>query len=300
MAETALAFALKKAGVNTNAALLRSIAVDELRKTDCVISRALSRFTEEVRDAGGIMAELVPYATTRDLAFAYLERVAADMGGEGLKVPAKAGDGVHFRDEIRIMAGPVDHSEGEGSGNSVRNRCAGGPSPSDPVPAQAGGGVRRRRDDSQKSFGSPESREGEAVHIPPDGQVRLGPSSSRQVRDGAVQKPSDGQWLAGRVVPIPNKPRGLDAMKTQRESNDLMDTYLLLNGSKIGDLVWSSLPRLAKTSAEVSALSARQSALLKLIHGHVTPADPNARVRDLIKSVDLQRMIQKTAEIAHG
>jgi hypothetical protein len=82
MSETAMASAMKRAGVNTNAALLRTLAEEALRRSSINVSSALGWFTEEIRDAGGIMAELVSYATTEDLARAYLEGVAADMRGE--------------------------------------------------------------------------------------------------------------------------------------------------------------------------------------------------------------------------
>lgn len=145
MAETALAFAMKNAGVNTNAALLRSIAFDELHKADRVVARALSRFTEEVRDAGGIMAELVPYAVTRDLARAYLEEAVGEM----LKVPAKAGDGVHSPREGQTMVGPVENSEGEAAHPTCGSHSKPGHLSSDPVRD----GAVQPRDDRQSDLG---------------------------------------------------------------------------------------------------------------------------------------------------
>lgn len=245
-AETAMASALRKAGVNTNAALLRTIAEAELHKTGKNVLRSLGPFTEEIRDSGGIMSELVPYVTTRDLARAYLEGVAADMRGEGLKVPAKAGDGVLFDDVSRQDIGPVDNSEDEMS-SSVHVM-------------------------SQRRFG--------------------GPSSFDSVRNGAVQPVVDGHIRNGRIVPIPNKPRGLEALRTHARVNTLFDSYLTRDGIPIGDLVWSALPR-------IESANAREAALLRLLREHVTPGDPNARVRDLIKIEDLQRMIKKAAEIAN-
>lgn len=296
MAETALAFALKKAGVNTNAALLRSIAVDELRKANHNVSRALSPFTEEVRDAGGIMAELVPYAATRDLARAYLEGVAADMRGEYLKVPAKAGDGVRREPESQISCGPVDNSEGEGSRPPVMSQKALGPSPSDSVPSKDGGGIQGIHGpiEGQNESGSSESREGEAVQNGFDSQCRSGPSSSHPVRNDAV--PVDvgvgGQITHGRVVPIPNKPRGLEAMKTRAAVHSVFDSYVTRDGIKIGDVRFSTLRRLETANLY-------EAALAKLIREHVTPVgDPC--VRDVIRDSDLQRMIQKAAEISNG
>lgn len=291
MAETALAFALKKAGVNTDAALARQIAVAELRKAERNPQGALAAFIEELKDAGGLMAQVVSEASLRRDALTYLERVAADMRGEGLKVPAKAGDGVRQSHEDRPIIGPVENSEGEGSVKPVVIHEIGGPSPSDTVPSKDGGGVHGVTENHVRS-GSPENREGEAVLGKVDCLKAHGPSSSHQVRNGAVQEIDEGRKVFGRVVPIPNKPRGLDVMKGQAKFNSAYDSYLTRDGIPIGDVVFSTIHR-------IESANAREAALLRLIREHVSPiGDPNARVRDLIKLEDLQRMIQKAAEIA--
>lgn len=81
-------------------------------------------------------------------------------------------------------------------------------------------------------------------------------------------------------------------MKMHAKLNSVYDSYLTRDGIPIGDVVFSAISR-------IESANSREAALLRLIREHVSPVgDPNARVRDLIKIEDLQRMIQKAAEIA--
>ena len=115
MGQTLLSEKLKEAGLDTNATLLHAMAVAELQKTSIMIAgkpsrirseavaQALGPFTAEVRDAGGVLASLVPYSTTRDLAWEYLEIVARDMRG-----PEKTGSGgAHLRRDGRPPKPPA-------------------------------------------------------------------------------------------------------------------------------------------------------------------------------------------------
>jgi hypothetical protein len=72
----------------------------------------------------------------------------------------------------------------------------------------------------------------------------------------------------------------------------IYDTFRTRDGP-LGDLRWSSLPRLIRDNTH-------EAALLKLIYDHCIPSDPNARVRDVIKIEDLQRMVQKATENVNG
>jgi hypothetical protein len=291
MRETVMSAAMKVACVDTDEALLRSIAVAELQRTDVNVYAALTRFTNEVRGAGGVLAKLIPYGVTRDHAREYLNRVAADMRGEGV-VPAKAGDGVREGYDSHGVFGPVDNSEGGGSAVVVRGQNTYGPSPSDSVPAQAGGGVLIA-DESHKHFGSPEQREDKGSVGCVEVRHGFGPSSSPPNRNGAVHRSSDNrQMTSGRAVPVPKPARGLSAMKDYAAARTLFDTYQTRQGP-IGDLVWSAIPRIMSENT-------REAALLKLIYQHARPGYANARVRDVIKETDLQRMIKKAAEISNG
>jgi len=255
MAETALAHALKTAGVNTEAARARVIAEKELRRCARMPERALEPFVAVLQAQGGIMAEVVSEASLRADALAYLRRVAADMRGEGLRVAAN-------------------------------------PTPSDPVPSRDGGGVRFGHE-SHRVVGFPEKREGDEVRVNVAGQSENGPSPSRPVGEGAVRIRDESQRATGRVFAIPKPARGLDAMQARKELTTIMDTYLTRDGIPIGDVQWSALPRIAITNQ-------REAVLCKMIYEHGTPADPNARVRDILKVDELQRMMQKSTELAHA
>ena len=290
MGETALAAAMKAAGVNTDAALLRTIAETDLRRASINARAALTHFTEEIRDAGGIMAQLIPYAVTRDFALTYLEGVVKDMRGVNL-VPSKDGDGVRSIDGGHRSHGPIEKSEGGASGYPIDGQECCGSSLSETVPSKDGGEVQVASE-GQGSDGFPESREGEAVHECCDSHSCVGPSSSPPDSNGVVHINTGSQSGVGRVVAMPKPPRGLAALQTHARVNSVFDSYHTRQGP-VGDLIWSTLPRLASQNA-------REAALLNLIYQHATPANPNARVRDVLKIEDLQRMIQKAAEIANG
>src|ERR1019366_1999765 len=96
--KTLMAEQLVKAGVDTDAALLHSIAVDLLRKYHLHPRVALIPFMEEVTDAGGILAKLISPKHLEIDAINYLERIAHDMRGDALKDSAKADGGGRSRD----------------------------------------------------------------------------------------------------------------------------------------------------------------------------------------------------------
>lgn len=120
MLNTALSTAFKKAGGNPNADLLYTLAANALSRAAMDIRRAIGPFVDEVRDAGGIMTELVPYAETRDLALAYLERVARDM-----QTPQTRDEGAQGPSDVQGYDRPsspsaVHGSEGEGAHHPSR------------------------------------------------------------------------------------------------------------------------------------------------------------------------------------
>lgn len=132
MHETALSAALKNAGVDTDAALLHSIAIDLLRKHGLDPRKALGDFTGEVRDAGGLAVALHSYVDTRNAAFVYLTKIAADMSGQELKVSPQGDGGVQSRcgPTVRLNVGAPDKSEGDEVRSSFEGRNWNGLSPS--------------------------------------------------------------------------------------------------------------------------------------------------------------------------
>ena len=244
--QTAMVEAMTKAGIDTDAPLLRSIAEEQLRKANLSVMDALDPFTKEMRDEMGVTRALISCSLVRDLASPYLESIAADMRGDTLKNPAKAGDAVRLVDQGRLRPGRVDISEDEESGRALLSRQRHGSSSSDSDPSEDGSGASRRGMDA-------------------------------------------GTMMVRRS--IPNNPRGITAMRLQSQRRTTMFETFNTRQGPIGDLKWSSLPRLIGENT-------REATLLKMIYEHAVPANGDARIREIIDLPTLQRMIQKAAEIA--
>jgi len=71
----------------------------------------------------------------------------------------------------------------------------------------------------------------------------------------------------------------------------IMDTTRVRDGRAIGDVAMGELPRLIGANRT-------EAALLELVRTRYANASPFARVREVIKVDDLQRMKQQAAEIA--
>ena len=294
--ETAIASGMKRAGIDTDAALLHSIAVDLLRKHNLAPRRALPPFVEEVRDAGGIMAALIDRKQTEIAAIEYLQRIARDMSAADLKVPAKAGAGgnVERARNGNQASAPRDISpEGEGGGNT--RRASDGNSAITPAKVSGvkpDGEARNQSHESAIKETPPQLLGGgmgkDATASDGNKFVALPPSSESAVRGAIVATPEK----ASSSAPPHGAPRSLADLKRIREvSPTIFDTRKLRDGTPIGDLRWSQLDRFASDNAQ-------EAALLKLIKQHAVPADPNARVRDVISIDTLQSFVQKSAEIA--
>lgn len=166
MVDTAIAFALKKAGVNTGEAQLYAIALEELRKVDWDAERALGPFVDEVRNGGGLCLELFSQVEVRMAARKYLQARRAERDGEGLKVPAKAGDGAHFLGDSHIATGPVGEKSG-GEGVQMGRDCHtldSSPSPlAEKTGDSSGSGLRRAKSDAGRSAAVPNKPRGLAA-----------------------------------------------------------------------------------------------------------------------------------------
>ena len=246
--QTAMAEAMTKAGIDTDAPLLRSIAEEQLRKANLAVMDALDPFTKEMRDAMGVTRALISCSLVRDLASPYLESVAADMRGDTLKNPAKAGDAARLVDQgqPRVALAASTFQRTKSPGELCSAGVSGGSSSSDSHPSEDGSSASRRGMDA-------------------------------------------GTMMARRS--IPNDPRGIAAMRLQSQRRTTMFETFNTRQGPIGDLKWSSLPRLIGENT-------REATLLKMIYEHAVPANGNARIREIIDLPTLQRMIQKAAEIA--
>lgn len=294
MPDTALASALKSAGVNTDAALVRGIAEDELRKVARNPRLALAAFVAELRDAGGLIAQVVSEISLQRDSLFYLEMVARDMLGKHLKVPAKAGDGVQMTFESHHINGPVESSEGEGSNPVVTSQMKSGHSPSDSVPSRGGGGVQVSIA-SQSGYGSLESREGEVVHEAFGSYTDVGPSSSLALRNGVVPAYADSHSRSGRVVPIPNKPRTLaDRIEINKIlSNSYFDSVKLSDGTVFANTPFGTIRRQYNGSVFDQLL--RQSVL-----NYVQVSDDAVIPRDVIPPKVYESMVNEAREKARA
>lgn len=74
-------------------------------------------------------------------------------------------------------------------------------------------------------------------------------------------------------------------------AKSVLDSFKLRNGRAIGDLAFCELESLRFDNA-------REAAVIRQVQKHCANAPGNALVRDMIKASDLQRFIQKAAEVA--
>lgn len=113
MVETALAAAMKKAGMDTDEARLFNAAVEALRKHDGNAHRALHPFTETVRLAMGMARRLFSEEETRTRAMRYLINVSDDMRGSAAgSNPPKEGGSVLSSPDSQWRNGASDKRDG--------------------------------------------------------------------------------------------------------------------------------------------------------------------------------------------
>lgn len=263
--QTALGSAMKAAGVDTDAALLHSIAVDLLRKNCLDARRSLEEFVDNIRDNGGLIAALHSREETKHKGLEYLQRVARDMRGgtmsrqgrEGADRPPN-GDDAEFSRPYHSR----DEREGEPGEGLISNGVVAPPNSVDEAGLERGGPP--------------------GVHDRP-WRIQL---KERQGM-GRAERP------AARTVISPGHPkRGFAELKAIKEAlPTIFDTRKLRDGTSLGDLRWSQLDRFIASNAQ-------EAALLRMVRDHARPADSNARIRDVVSLETMQRFLQKAAEIA--
>ena len=133
-----IAEAMRRAGMNTEAARLRVAAESRLRKANRNAHVALASFVDDVRAGGGMLAALIEITDKqiREAALAYLQRVAADMTGKpgardqitigAQRTSASApgtlrdGGGQLYSDTQPNNAAPPSHHNRDGAGHRAR------------------------------------------------------------------------------------------------------------------------------------------------------------------------------------
>jgi hypothetical protein len=265
---TAIAAAMKKANVDTDGALIYSIAQDVLRRHGVNAMGALASFVEELSDAGGLWSRLLSAEEKRSAGLRYLNSVARDMRGG-------VGERVQGCSDSLMRSGP--------SPNNIRSEERGAVQQGTEPHTEVG-----------RATNSNPSRDGGAVQTSIVDQ-RPGGRAETNRESGGERSKSQARAIAGPDSPPsrPGKPRSLADLTTLKEMSapTIFDTITLRDGTPIGDLRWSQLDRFI-------ADNAHEAALLRMVKSHAVPADPNAKVRDVVKIDVLQRFVRQAKESA--
>jgi len=116
-------------------------------------------------------------------------------------------------------------------------------------------------------------------------------SGAVAARNGAGHFGQDTPAFAARPVREPSpQERAIAGTAAARLALTILDTFRVRDGRPIGDVRYGELDRLR-------GLNAMEAAVIRQIQDHAK-APHDARVRDVVKATDLNRMIQKAAEIA--
>lgn len=135
---------------------------------------------------------------------------------------------------------------------------------------------------------------GAAVQAPDQGQRQSShlPASTDRAGLSIIAEKAKGGTPA-RLAPKPVSPAFVAAAKSGAKAIALtvLDSFKVRDGRPIGDITFGELERLRGESAQ-------EASLLRQIQRHTANASPDAKVREIIKAADLERMIQRAAEVA--
>jgi hypothetical protein len=284
MPDTAIASAYKRAGGNTGITKLYMVATDLLRrggKNPIIVHDSLCEAVDrDIVLLKALLAEEfnIGDGDLRDGVLRYARKRAADMT---YRAPAKAVE-------------PKQTDGGDQIDVEARRCCVA--SPSTPLPGE--GQYVHDAQGSPTSPGQPHARsEGHSKSDAQAGVADASRSSSENRDDGGHHVDGAQRQIAAvarepdRVVPMAR--RGLAEMQAAKEAAgpSIFDTIRVRDGRNIGDVTYAGLDRLI-------AQDSREVALLKMIREVGIPPDPNTRVRDYVSIEQLQRMLQKAAEVS--
>lgn len=130
---------------------------------------------------------------------------------------------------------------------------------------------------------------GADAHVP-QGLKAPSPEGATE-RDGRGFVPTAGK--AVHPVPRPVAASYVSAMKANASTiaRTVFDSFKVRDGRPIGDVTFGELGALLSENT-------REAAVVRQIMKHVSYADPSTKVRDVVKQADLERMIQRAAEVA--
>ena len=117
------------------------------------------------------------------------------------------------------------------------------------------------------------------------------PAASSPERNGAGHGSSAKQ--ASEIVPRPVPPSYVETMKARAEATakSVLDSFRLRDGRAIGDIIFGEIEMLRFENA-------REASVLRQVQRHAGNATANQTVREVIRPADLERMIQRAAEVA--
>lgn len=185
-------------------------------------------------------------------------------------------------------------------------------------PKGAGGGLARSADIGPKIGAAPEtisSGEGHSANAEPgqsrradaaadpintEGQYTRAETGQRSLADGVDPKPSEGANRneptgPGRVAPSA-RPQSLGSIRgaavaAKAIARTVLDSYKVRDGRCIGDVRMVEVERMR-------ASNAMEASILRQIQRSGVPHTPDMLVREVIKPEQLDRFIQRAAEVA--
>ena len=134
-------------------------------------------------------------------------------------------------------------------------------------------------------------RSGEGQVAVADKAILGSPSAAATERNRAGQASLADKAIER--VPRPVSPAYLVAARgrSQEIARSVLDSFRVRDGRAIGDVFMADLPAL-------EAANNREAILVRLLQRHVANPPLGARVRDIVKAADLEKMIQKSAELS--
>ena len=111
--------------------------------------------------------------------------------------------------------------------------------------------------------------------------------------------PQDGKGLQLRAdkartsAPSPVSRTYVEAMKANATvvAKSVFDSFKIRDGRAIGDLTFGEIDRIRTTNV-------REAAVLRQVQKHCAYAEPGTKVREIVSREDMERFIQRAAEVA--
>lgn len=242
---------------------LENLAKGLLKKKEnkCEPTRCINKFVYEVTQGAELLILLMGETTSK-----------AQITAVALNYLSKVAAGM-----LKINKSVDETEVGGVQSNGDQSQAAGGTTQSKPVHV------------SEHVRGMPgQVNAGDEVHGLHESQTAAGLIPAE---DGGVQQSGESHKSSGPAIPNPSRMTAAVMRQVNTMTTSIFDTHKLMNGRSIGDICFDEIDQLIGTNV-------RDAMLLRQIRKHVVPADSHAKIRDVIKLDELQRMVQKSAEMA--